>query len=305
MPQPVSDQYKFWITWASRASVATATVLILAKLIAWFYSGSASMLASLTDSLMDAAASLINLMALRLAIQPADDRHRFGHGKAEPLATLAQAGFILGSSFLLVFHGVDRILKPAALTHGSVGIGVSVFAIVMTLALLAVQRHAVKVTGSTAIAADALHYRSDLLLNLAVLVALVLAGQGMLWADGVFSVLIALYIGYGAVTLGYEAVQLLLDSEAEPEVRQKVEDLAREDERVLGLHDMRTRRSGHMLFVQLHIELDSDLSLREAHDIAESVEDRIRDHFPDSDVIVHQDPQEVVPGFQPEPGTPD
>ncbi|TKB47957.1 cation diffusion facilitator family transporter [Ferrimonas sediminicola] len=304
MPQPVSADYKFWVTWASRASVATATVLIVAKLTAWFYSGSASMLASLTDSLMDAAASLINLMALRLAIQPADDNHKFGHGKAEPLATLAQAGFILGSSFLLVFHGIDRILKPAALTHGNVGIGVSLFAIALTLALLAVQRHAVKVTGSTAIAADALHYRSDLLLNLAVLVALVLSAQGMLWADGVFSVLIALYIGYGAVTLGYEAVQLLLDREAEPEVQEQIVQLAREDQRVLGLHDMRTRRAGHMLFVQLHIELDSDLSLREAHDIAESVEDRIRTFYPDSDVIVHQDPQEVVPGFQPEAGSP-
>ncbi|USD37683.1 MULTISPECIES: cation diffusion facilitator family transporter [Ferrimonas] len=294
MPTPVRSEYQFWVTWASRASVATASVLIIAKLVAWFYSGSASMLASLTDSLMDAAASLINLMALRLAIQPADDNHRFGHGKAEPLATLAQAGFILGSSFLLVFHGVDRILKPAALSHSGIGIGVSVFAIALTLALLYVQRHAVKVTGSTAIAADALHYRSDLLLNLAVLIALVLASKGFWWADGVFSVLIALYIGYGAITLGYEAVQLLLDREAEPEVRQQVERLTLEDPRVLGLHDLRTRRSGHVLFVQLHIELESDISLRDAHDIADAVERRIRTALPDSDVIVHQDPQSVV-----------
>ncbi|SDJ90252.1 ferrous-iron efflux pump FieF [Ferrimonas sediminum] len=294
MPTPVRSEYQFWVTWASRASVATASVLIVAKLVAWFYSGSASMLASLTDSLMDAAASLINLMALRLAIQPADDNHRFGHGKAEPLATLAQAGFILGSSFLLVFHGVDRILKPAALSHSGIGIWVSVFAIVLTLGLLYVQRHAVKVTGSTAIAADALHYRSDLLLNLAVLIALVLASKGFWWADGVFSVLIALYIGYGAVTLGYEAVQLLLDREAEPEVRQQVEQLTLEDRRVLGLHDLRTRRSGHVLFVQLHIELESDISLRDAHDIADAVEQRIRAALPDSDVIVHQDPQSVV-----------
>ncbi|MBY5994122.1 cation diffusion facilitator family transporter [Ferrimonas balearica] len=284
------EQYAFWIRVATRASVATASILILAKLIAWFYSGSASLLASLTDSMMDAMASLVNFYALRVALLPADQHHRFGHGKAEPLATLVQSGFILGSAMLLLFHGADRILNPAPVQHSMIGIGVTLFAIVATLVLLAIQKRAIAVTGSTAVAADALHYRSDLLLNGAVLVALALASQGLLWADGVFAVIIALYIGYGAWGLGQEAVQLLLDREAEPEVREQVEALVLEDPSVRGLHDLRTRRSGHTLCVQMHLELDGNLPLRDAHTLADAVEERIRSAFPGSDVIVHQDP---------------
>ncbi|MBY5923290.1 cation diffusion facilitator family transporter [Ferrimonas balearica] len=284
------EQYAFWIRLATRASVATATILILAKLIAWFYSGSASMLASLTDSMMDAMASLVNFYALRVALLPADQHHRFGHGKAEPLATLVQSGFIMGSAMLLLFHGGERLLNPTPVSHSTLGVSVTLFAMVATLVLLAIQKRAVAVTGSTAVAADALHYRTDLLLNAAVLVALVLSAQGVIWADGLFAVLIALYIGHGAWGLGYEAVQLLLDREVEPEVREQVEALATQDPAVRGVHDLRTRRSGHTLYVQMHLELDGELPLRDAHDLADAVECRIRKAFPGSDVIVHQDP---------------
>lgn len=285
-----SEQYAFWIRLATRASVATATLLILTKLVAWFYSGSASMLASLTDSMMDAMASLVNFYALRVALLPADKHHRFGHGKAEPLATLVQAGFIMGSAMLLLFHGGERLLNPTPVSHSTLGVGVTLFAMAATLVLLAIQKRAVAVTRSTAVAADALHYRTDLLLNAAVLLALVLSAQGLIWADGLFAVLIALYIGHGAWGLGYEAVQLLLDREVEPEVREQVEALATRDPEVKGVHDLRTRRSGHTLYVQMHLELDGNLPLREAHDLADAVECRIKAAFPGSDVIVHQDP---------------
>ncbi len=285
-----SEQYAFWIRLATRASVATATLLILTKLVAWFYSGSASMLASLTDSMMDAMASLVNFYALRVALLPADKHHRFGHGKAEPLATLVQAGFIMGSAMLLLFHGGERLLNPTPVSHSTLGVGVTLFAMAATLVLLAIQKRAVAVTRSTAVAADALHYRTDLLLNAAVLLALVLSAQGLIWADGLFAVLIALYIGHGAWGLGYEAVQLLLDREVEPEVREQVEVLATRDPEVKGVHDLRTRRSGHTLYVQMHLELDGNLPLREAHDLADAVECRIKAAFPGSDVIVHQDP---------------
>jgi ferrous-iron efflux pump FieF len=285
-----TEQYRFWVRVATRASVFTAALLIAAKLMAWFFSGSASMLASLTDSMMDAMASLVNFYALRVALLPADEHHKYGHGKAEPLATLVQSGFILGSSLLLLFHGVDRLVNPAALENSIIGIGVTLFAIAATLILLTIQNRAVAVTGSTAIAADALHYRSDLLLNGAVLVALILAGQGVLWADGVFALLIAAYIGYGAWQLGHEAVQLLLDREAEPEVIEKINVLTLADTNVIGIHDLRTRRAGHTLYVQMHVELDGKLPLSQAHGIADGVELRIKEAFPGSDVIVHQDP---------------
>ncbi|GAA5192627.1 cation diffusion facilitator family transporter [Ferrimonas gelatinilytica] len=290
---PASDaskQYERWIHLATRASVATAVVLILAKLAAWLLSGSASLLASLTDSMMDAMASLVNFYALRLALQPADHHHRFGHGKAEPLATLAQSGFILGSAMLLLFHGVERVFSPVEVSHSGLGIGVTLFAILATLLLLAIQRRAVAATGSTAIAADALHYRSDLLLNGAVLLALALAQWGMAWADGAFAVVIALYIGWGAAGLGHEAVQLLLDREADPDIRLKVVELVEQDGNVRGIHDLRTRVSGNTLCVQMHLELDAQLLLRDAHAIADGVEQRIRRAFPHADIIVHQDP---------------
>ncbi|WP_028117163.1 cation diffusion facilitator family transporter [Ferrimonas senticii] len=290
MSRATPEQYQFWIKWATRASIATASLLIITKLIAWVFSGSASLLGSLTDSLMDAAASLINFYALRVALLPADDDHRWGHGKAEPLATLAQAGFILGSALLLLFAGIDRTLSPVAPTASGLGIGVSAFAIVATLALLAVQKRAVAATGSTAIAADALHYRSDLLMNVAVIIALALSAYGLLWVDGVAAIGIAIYIGWGAWGLGKEAVQLLLDREAEPEVQQQVEALATADPQVLGIHDVRTRMAGNVLFVQMHLDIDGRLSFRDAHDIAHAVEERIRAAFPGADVIVHQDP---------------
>ncbi|WP_298443017.1 cation diffusion facilitator family transporter [uncultured Ferrimonas sp.] len=290
MARATPEQYQYWIKLATRASIATAVLLIVTKLAAWLLSGSASLLGSLTDSLMDAAASLINFYALRVALMPADEHHRWGHGKAEPLATLVQAGFILGSALLLLFAGIDRTITPIPPSATGWGVGVSVFAIAATLALLAVQKRAVAATGSTAIAADALHYRSDLLMNVAVIVALVMSAYGFWWVDGVAAIGIAFYIAHGAWQLGNEAVQLLLDREAEPEVQQQVRELALADARLQGVHDLRTRLSGNMLFVQMHLDIDGQLTLHDAHAIGDGVEQRIKEAFPGSDVIVHQDP---------------
>ncbi|QIZ78117.1 cation diffusion facilitator family transporter [Ferrimonas lipolytica] len=293
MARATPEQYESWIKLATRASIAVATLLIITKLMAWLMSGSASLLGSLTDSLMDAAASLINFYALRVALRPADDHHRWGHGKAEPLATLVQAGFILGSALLLLFAGTERLISPVPPSATGWGVGVSIFAIVATLALLTIQKKAVAATGSTAIAADALHYRSDLLMNVAVIIALIMAAYGFWWVDGAAAVGIAFYIGFGAWGLGKEAVNLLLDREADAEVQQQVQALILADDNVLGLHDFRTRMAGNTLFVQMHIDLDSNLSLLKAHDIAHAVEDRIQSQFPGADVIVHQDPHTV------------
>ncbi|QSX37087.1 cation efflux pump FieF [Shewanella sedimentimangrovi] len=282
--------YDFWVKLASRASVATALILILIKLLAWLWSGSASMLASLTDSFADALASLVNFAAIRYALMPADHEHRYGHGKAEPLASLAQSAFILGSAFLLLFHGGDRLLNPTPLSHANIGIWVSIIAIVLTLALVLLQRRALKETGSSVVAADSLHYSSDLLLNGAVLLALVLAQYGFWWADGLFALLIALYIGQQALGLGYGAVQTLLDRELDNDSRLRIVQLAQADPRVNGIHDLRTRRAGKTTFIQLHLELDGNLPLRDAHGISDDTSARIKSEFLDAEVIIHQDP---------------
>ena len=275
---------------ASVASVLTAGFLIVAKLAAWSVTGSVSLLASLVDSVMDSIASLINLFAIRYALQPADEDHRFGHGKAEPLAGLAQAAFIAGSAVFLIFHAIDRLRYAHALEQVGIGIWVMVLAIVMTIGLLAVQRYVIRKTGSTAIRADSLHYLTDLLTNVSVLVALYLSTLGWTWADPVFAIAVAIYIFYSAFQIGHEAFQQLMDRELPEEILEQIQETAMSHPEVVGTHDMRTRQAGHSRFVQLHLEMDAKLPLKEAHEIADQVEAEILMFLPGAEVLIHQDP---------------
>tara|TARA_Y100000758_G_C16022064_1_gene411515 strand:+ start:254 stop:1135 length:882 start_codon:yes stop_codon:yes gene_type:complete len=275
---------------ATRASVAVALLLIGLKTLVWLQTGAVSLLAGLIDSLMDGAASLINLIAVAYALKPADREHRFGHGKAEALAGLAQSAFITGSALLVLLQGIDRLLHPAPVDDAWSGIAVMLFSIAATLGLLAVQRHVIRQTQSTAVGADALHYRSDLLLNLSIIAALVLAHLGIQRADALFGVGVALFIGYGAVRIGIDAVQILMDHELPDEVRSEALELARNVPDVVGVHDLRTRQSGQHWFMQLHLELPASLTLAQAHERGEQVRLAISARFPQADVLVHKDP---------------
>jgi ferrous-iron efflux pump FieF len=275
---------------ASVASVLTAGFLIIAKLVAWSVTGSVSLLASLVDSIMDSIASLINFFAIRYSLQPPDEQHRFGHGKAEPLAGLAQAAFIAGSAVFLVFHAIDRLRITHTLEQVGIGLGVMVLSIVMTLGLLAIQRYVIKKTDSTAIRADSLHYLTDLLTNVCVLIALYLSTLGWTWADPVFAIGVAIYIFYSAYQIGHEAFQQLMDRELPGDILEKIQATAMSHAEVMGTHETRTRQAGHTRFVQLHLELDENLPLRRAHAIADEVEAEILAFLPGAEVIIHQDP---------------
>ena len=275
---------------ASVASVMTAGFLIVAKLIAWYVTGSVGLLASLVDSVMDSIASLINLFAIRYSLQPADAEHRFGHGKAEPLAGLAQAAFIAGSAIFLIFHAIDRLRLAQPLEHVGIGVGVMVLAIVLTLMLLAVQRYVIRKTDSTAIRADSLHYATDLLTNVSILLALYLTTLGWTWADPVFAIAVAIYIFYSAFNIGHDAFQQLMDRELPADILQKIQETAMSHPEVTGTHEMRTRQAGHTRFVQLHLELDEEMLLKRAHEIADEVEMEIRAFLPGAEVLIHQDP---------------
>ena len=277
---------------ASFASVVTAGFLIIAKLAAWSVTGSVSLLASLVDSVMDSIASLIILFAIRYSLQPADKQHRFGHGKAEPLAGLAQAAFIAGSAVFLVFHAIDRLRFTQSLEQVGIGLWVMVLAIVMTVALLAIQRYVIRKTDSTAIRADSLHYLTDLLTNMCVLLALYLSTLGWTWADPVFAIAVAIYIFYSAYQICHEAFQQLMDRELPDEILQKIQATAMSHPEVMGTHEMRTRQAGHTRFVQLHLELDEDLPLKTAHAIADQVEAEILSFLPGAEVLIHQDPSD-------------
>ena len=294
---------------ATTASVTTAGILIAAKALVTLMTGSVSLLASLIDSTMDALASGINFFAVRYALQPADEEHRFGHGKAESLAGLGQATFIAGSAAFLLFQAIERLLHPEPIKSPELGIGIMVFAMAATLLLLGIQRHVVRVTGSTAIKADSLHYLSDLVVNASIILALVLATYGWSGLDPLFAIAIAFYVVYSAWQIGREAVSHLMDQELPGEIRDRMAALAHEPPEVLGVHDMRTRQSGHMYFVQIHLEMDDTLPLNRVHQVTERVEQAIRDEFPGTEVLIHQDPVSIVDHGKvaveppPEPGT--
>jgi ferrous-iron efflux pump FieF len=280
---------------ATYASVATAAILIAAKLAAALMTGSVSVLASLVDSMMDVAASIVNLLAVHYSLQPPDRDHRFGHGKAEPLAGLVQAAFVAGSAVFLVLHAVDRLLYPQPINDAMVGVSVLLFAMVATGVLLLFQRYVVRRTRSTAIRADALHYATDLLTNAATIAALGLAVLGWPSADPVFAIGIACYILYSAGQIGHESIQLLMDRELSPEVHDQIKRIVRDHPQVRGVHDVRTRSSGQTYFIQLHLMLDDLMPLVEAHQVADEVEASILAVFPNADVIIHEDPATETP----------
>lgn len=279
---------------ATYASVGVAATLIVAKFAAWLITDSVSLLSTLIDSLLDVAASMVNLLAVRHALTPPDREHRFGHGKAEPLAALGQSTFIAGSAIFLVFQAGYRLYHPQPVISGEVGIAVMVFAIVLTFALTRFQAYVVKRTGSLAIQADSLHYVGDILVNGAVIVAIVLAAEfGLVVADPLFGIAIAGYILITAWRIARGAYDMLMDRELPDAERRRIKEIVLAHTEVVAMHDLRTRASGPATFIQLHIELNGAMSLYRAHAAADEVEASLRAAFPGAEVIIHQDPQGV------------
>ncbi|HBO39556.1 MAG TPA: divalent metal cation transporter FieF [Pasteurellaceae bacterium] len=286
--------YSVQVKRAAFFAVLTALILILVKGFAWWKTGSVSMLASITDSLLDLFASFVSMLILRFALMPADHNHSFGHGKAESLASLAQSAFISGSAIFLLLQGIHRLNAPQALVNTGMGITVILFSIIATLLLVTYQARVIKITDSPAIKADRLHYQTDLLMNIAILVSLSLSEFGFIHADAIFAILIALYIILSAVKMFLDAVQLLLDIALPEQEVAQIEQIILSDKRVLGFHDLRTRRSGAIRFIQLHLELDDHLSFLDAHDITDSLEKRLKQAFPRVDIVIHHEPTSVV-----------
>jgi len=279
---------------AAIASVSVATILIVTKFAAWLMTDSVSLLSTLLDSILDAAASIINLFAVHHALQPADREHRFGHGKAEPLAGLAQAAFICGSAAFLLVQAGERVAHPREIANTDIGYAVMVFSIVLTVFLVIFQRYVVKKSGSVAIDADSLHYQTDVLINLGVMVSLFMSSHlGWQYADPLIAILIALYIVKGAWAIGQSSLAILMDRELEDEDRKKIRDIVMAHTEVKGLHDLRTRSSGLHVFIQFHLELDGEMKLMDAHEISEEVELELMDAFPNAEVIIHEDPEGV------------
>ena len=291
----MDQSYGRLVSRAAVAATAMASVLLLIKIFAWWYTGSVSILAALVDSLVDIAASLTNLLVVRYSLQPADEKHTFGHGKAESLAALAQSMFISGSALFLFLTGIQSLVHPQPMQQPGIGMIVTVIALASTLVLVTFQRWVVKKTRSQAVRADMLHYQSDVMMNGAILIALALSWYGWHRADALFALGIGVYILYSALQMGHEAVQSLLDRALPEEERQEIINIVAARPGVKGAHDLRTRQSGPTRFIQIHLEMEDNLPLVQAHVIAEEVEQAILMRFPGSDVIIHQDPCSVVP----------
>ncbi|MEM7123274.1 MAG: cation diffusion facilitator family transporter [Pseudomonadota bacterium] len=277
---------------ATIASVCVAIVLILAKLAAAFMTGSVSLLSSLIDSLLDGFTSLVNLFAVRHALQPADKAHRFGHGKAEPLAGLVQAAFIAGSGVFIIIEAIHRLDSGQAIQNTEIGIAVMVASIVLTVGLVSFQNVVVKRTQSTAITADALHYRMDIMINISVIIALVVASElGVRWVDSAIAIAIAAYIAFSSWKVARRSLDLLMDREFPDEDRDRIREIVMSHPEVRGMHDLRTRSSGIQPFIQFHLQLDPDLSLVRAHELSHEVEAMIVNAFKGAEVIIHEDPE--------------
>ncbi|MEM1152670.1 MAG: cation diffusion facilitator family transporter [Pseudomonadota bacterium] len=277
-----------------QASVVVAIVLIAAKLVAWFYSGSLSLLATLVDSCLDLLAALFSLVAVKRALSPADAHYRFGHGKFEPLTGLVQAAFLAGSALFLLFEGIRRIMSPEPLAAFGLGIGIMIFAIAVTGGLWLFQRYVTSRTGSVAMQAASLHYRADLIVSLSVIASLVLSAIGLRFFDTLFALGIAAYILYGVWEIVLQSSQQLLDRELPDSQREDITRLALQHNKVLGMRDLRTRRSGLTAFMQLHIELEDELTLLQAHRVGDEVESSLRERFPDAEIMIRFDAASAV-----------
>ena len=279
-------------TRAALASVALALTLLIAKGWAAWATDSTAMLGSLADTVLDLVASLATLAGVRIAAQPADHDHRFGHGKAEALVALGQVVLIAVSALGIAWRAVDRLIHGGTTAAMGIGIGVSLFAIAATFALLAYQKRVIARTGSIAIRTDNVHYKSDLMLNSAVIAALLLdQWLGMSGADAAFGIAIALWLLFGAWRASGEAVNQLMDREWPAEERATFLAAAAEYPELAGLHDLRTRTSGTHHFAQFHVWVPADWTVREAHDCMDRIEEQLQQRFPGTEILIHLDPE--------------
>ncbi|MEO5612831.1 MAG: cation diffusion facilitator family transporter [Sphingomicrobium sp.] len=279
-------------TRAALASVALALTLLIAKSWAAWATDSTAMLGSLADTVLDLVASLATLAGVRIAAQPADHDHRFGHGKAEALVALGQVVLIAVSALGIAWRAIDRLIHGGTTAAMGIGIGVSLFAIAATFALLAYQKHVIARTGSIAIRTDNVHYKSDLMLNSAVIAALLLdQWLGLSGADAAFGIAIALWLLFGAWRASGEAVNQLMDREWPEDERATFLAAAAEYPELAGLHDLRTRTSGTHHFAQFHVWVPAHWTVREAHDCMDKIEEQLQLRFPGTEILIHLDPE--------------
>jgi ferrous-iron efflux pump FieF len=279
---------------ATTASISMASVLLAAKFYTWWLTDSLSMLSSSIDSLFDVLMSAVNVFAVRYAMKPADDDHRFGHGSIEDIAGLAQCAFIFAAMAMILLQSIERVVNAdSTLPHPVLGIGVSVLAMVLTSVLVAFQTYVMHHTKSLVVAADRLHYAGDILFNLGVLVAFALSSYlGWAKADAAVAIIIAVIVLWSNRVIGIRAFNNLMDREMPDEEKALILSIVEKQKGIRSYHKFKTRYSGIKPFIQLHVEINANLHFREAHEITDQLEKALLLAFPGAEVIIHPDPVE-------------
>ena len=276
---------------AAVASVSIAVILLIVKTLGVLYTGSLTVFSSLIDSMSDLFASIVTFWAIRVSTKPADSKHRYGHGKAEALSALVQAAFIFGSGLFVIYDGIYRLFYPQEIHKVDFGIVIMLVCMLLTLALIVFQNYVAKRTNSRAIRADAMHYSVDIITNLIVIVALVVTEKLQIWwFDILGALVIALYLLRGGFFLAQDAVSVLMDKELSDEVREEIMKRALECGHICGIHDLRTHDLGGKYLFEMHLELDGNLPLAEAHKYTKQVEIVLQNRFSNAEVVIHQDP---------------
>jgi ferrous-iron efflux pump FieF len=288
--QRTSSYYAFWLKLASTGAVTIASLLVLVKTWGWVQTHSVTMLASLIDSTTDLVISLLSFIVVRYSLKPADDDHQFGHGKAEALAALAQALLITGSALYLLLTAIAQMIEPRRLETLELGVWAMGFSLMMTIVLVIIQKIAIKRTGSLAIQADAMHYVSDILSNVAVLITMALLIYGWEGIDPWVGIMVAAFILWSAWKIALGSLDQLMDKQLPAEVEREIYQIAQSVEGVMAVHNLRSRQSGSHYLVQLYVDLDAHQSLAQAHQIGDAVRLAICTKFPNADVLVHEEP---------------
>ena len=276
---------------AGRSALIIVSILIFAKTVAFLLSGSASVLSTLTDSLADAMMSLTAFISLRMSLKPADDEHRYGHGKIEGLFALIQAVVITIAGIIVAYTAVRHLMNPVPLTDHILGMSIMVLSIILSIVIVVIQKRALEEVDSLAIESDHAHYKTDIAINGGVFIVLALTFYGApVWIDGLFALLIAFYVWHTAFEVGVKAVNMLLDREVEGDIRQSMMDIILSHSEVVDMHDLRVIRSGMKMIVNFDIDVDPNILLWCAHEIARDVEIDLLGTFPNAEIMIHIDP---------------
>ena len=280
---------------AARSSLAVALTLIVLKAVTFFITGSVAILSSLFDSAQDFMTSLVNMIAIRHATEPADREHRFGHGKAQAIGSLIQVFIIAMAGIFLMIESIRRFCNPEPLKQVTMGLIITVIAIILTFFLIRFQSRVIKETNSLSIKADRAHYTGDILMNVGVMISMILSYYlGWERLDSVFGMGVSVYLFFAIYQVICDSFNVLMDREMPQDFRETIRSIAKSFPEVTLIHDLKTRQSGSHAFVQFSVHLDDTLTLRQAHDITDKIEDRIKERFPDTEIIIHPEPERKI-----------